>query len=58
MNILVLKNAAVIDCDGQTPLPGLILVRREPLKQIKLFQDYQDRITMIIQGGRIHKHLV
>ena len=39
-------------------LADLILVNGDPLKDIKLFQQYRDRITVILQGGRFYKNLL
>ena len=38
-------------------LADLIVVRGDPLKDIKVLQNYQDRITLILQGGKIYKHI-
>jgi len=35
-----------------------ILVNGDPLKDMKLFQHYQEKITLIIQGGRIYKNIL
>jgi imidazolonepropionase-like amidohydrolase len=35
-----------------------ILVNGDPIKDIKLFQQYQEKITLIIQGGRIYKNIL
>ena len=39
-------------------LADLILVDGDPLKDMKLFQQYRDKITLIIQGGRFYKNLL
>jgi imidazolonepropionase-like amidohydrolase len=39
-------------------LADLILVNGDPLKDIKLFQQYRDKITVILQGGRFYKNLL
>jgi imidazolonepropionase-like amidohydrolase len=39
-------------------LADIILINGDPLKDIKLFQQYQDRITLIMQGGRVYKNLL
>lgn len=36
----------------------LILVNGDPLKDMKLFQQYQEKITLIIQGGRVYKNIL
>lgn len=39
-------------------LADLILINGDPLKEIGLFQQYQEKITLIIQGGRVHKNIL
>jgi imidazolonepropionase-like amidohydrolase len=39
-------------------IADLILVNGDPLKDMKLFQQYQDKITVIVQGGRFYKNLL
>jgi imidazolonepropionase-like amidohydrolase len=39
-------------------LADFILVAGDPLKDMKLFQQYQEKITLIIQGGRIYKNIL
>jgi imidazolonepropionase-like amidohydrolase len=39
-------------------LADLILVDGDPLQDIALFQEYQEKITLIIQGGRLYKNLL
>lgn len=39
-------------------LADLILIDGDPIKDIKVFQQYRDKITLIIQGGRIYKSLL
>jgi imidazolonepropionase-like amidohydrolase len=39
-------------------LADLILVQGDPLKDIKLFQEYGERISLIIQGGRVYKNIL
>jgi imidazolonepropionase-like amidohydrolase len=39
-------------------LADLILVDGDPLKNIKVFQQYRDKITVIMQGGRFYKNLL
>jgi imidazolonepropionase-like amidohydrolase len=49
------------DCLG-TVEPGkladLLLVRGDPLKDLRLFRNFQENLVLIIQGGRIHKNLL
>jgi imidazolonepropionase-like amidohydrolase len=35
-----------------------ILINGDPLKDMKLFQQYQDKISLIIQGGRVYKNIL
>jgi imidazolonepropionase-like amidohydrolase len=39
-------------------LGDFVLVNGDPLKDMKLFQQYQEKITLIIQGGRIYKNIL
>jgi len=39
-------------------LADFILIDGDPLKDMKLFQQYQEKITLIIQGGRIYKNIL
>jgi imidazolonepropionase-like amidohydrolase len=39
-------------------LADFILINGDPLKDMKLFQQYQEKITLIIQGGRIYKNIL
>jgi imidazolonepropionase-like amidohydrolase len=39
-------------------LADLILINGDPLKDMKLFQQYQEKITLIIQGGKIYKNIL
>ncbi len=39
-------------------LADLILVNADPLKNMNVFQNYRENITLIIQGGRIYKHIL
>lgn len=39
-------------------LADLILVNTDPLKQINVFQNHHENITLIIQGGRIYKNIL
>jgi imidazolonepropionase-like amidohydrolase len=39
-------------------LADLILVNGDPLKDIKVFQEYKEKISVIIQGGRIYKNIL
>ncbi len=39
-------------------LADFILVRGDPLKDITLIQNYQERISLIVQGGRVYKNIL
>jgi len=39
-------------------LADLILVNGDPLKDIKIFQQYREKISVIIQGGRVYKNIL
>ena len=39
-------------------LADLILVHGDPLKDMSLFQQYQEKITLILQGGKIYKNIL
>lgn len=65
MSTFVLKNATIIDGTGRDPLPNgpgkladLIFLNGDPLQDMKRFQPYHDKSTLIIQGGRIFKNLL
>ncbi len=39
-------------------LADFILLNGDPLKDMRLFQQYQEKITLIIQGGKIYKNIL
>ncbi len=39
-------------------LADFILINGDPLKDMKLFQQYQEKITLIIQGGHVYKNIL
>jgi imidazolonepropionase-like amidohydrolase len=39
-------------------LADFILINGDPLKDMTLFQQYQERVTLIIQGGRVYKNIL
>jgi imidazolonepropionase-like amidohydrolase len=39
-------------------LADMILVQGDPLKDIKLFQQYPEKISLIIQGGKVYKNIL
>lgn len=57
-------NAEILKCEKdlgtveEGKLADLILVKGDPLEDITVFQRYQEKITVIIQGGRVHKNIL
>jgi imidazolonepropionase-like amidohydrolase len=39
-------------------LADMILVNRDPLADMTVFQNYLENITLIVQGGKIHKNIL
>jgi len=39
-------------------LADFILINGDPLKDMKLFQQFQEKVTVIIQGGRVYKNIL
>ncbi len=39
-------------------LADFILIQGDPLKDITLIQNYQEKITLIVQGGRVYKNIL
>ncbi|MBI4841633.1 MAG: amidohydrolase family protein, partial [candidate division NC10 bacterium] len=39
-------------------LADLLVVRGDPLRDLTLFQDYQENILLIVKEGRIYKNLL
>jgi imidazolonepropionase-like amidohydrolase len=39
-------------------LADFILVKGDPLKDMSLFQNFEDNITLIIQDGQLYKKLI
>jgi imidazolonepropionase-like amidohydrolase len=39
-------------------LADFILINGDPLKDMTLFQQYQEKITLIIQGGKVYKNIL
>ena len=56
-------NAEILRCENDLgtietgKLADLILVDGDPLENISILQNYQEKITMIMQGGRYHKNI-
>jgi imidazolonepropionase-like amidohydrolase len=55
-NAELLKKEKELGTIAPGKLADLILVNGDPLKDIKIFQQYQEKITVIIQGGRVYKN--
>jgi imidazolonepropionase-like amidohydrolase len=39
-------------------LADLVLVNADPLKNMGVFKNYHENITLIVQGGRIYKNIL
>jgi imidazolonepropionase-like amidohydrolase len=39
-------------------LADLVLVKGDPLKDLTLFQNYAENLTLIVQDGRIYKNII
>jgi imidazolonepropionase-like amidohydrolase len=39
-------------------LADFVLVKGDPLKDLGLFKNYHDNLTLIIQGGKVHKNIL
>ena len=58
------KNAELLGVEAelgtieQGKLADIILVDGEPLEDMQIFQHYQDKITLIIQDGKIYKNIL
>jgi imidazolonepropionase-like amidohydrolase len=57
-NAELLKKEKELGTIAPGKLADLILVNGDPLKDIKIFQQYQEKITVIIQGGRVYKNIL
>jgi imidazolonepropionase-like amidohydrolase len=57
-NAELLRKEKVLGTLEAGKLADLILVDGDPLKNIRLFQQYREKITLIVQGGRIYKNLL
>jgi imidazolonepropionase-like amidohydrolase len=57
-NAEVLKKEKDLGTIEVGKLADFILVNGDPLKDMKLFQQYQEKITLIIQGGQIYKNIL
>ena len=57
-NAELLKKEKELGTIAPGKLADLILVNGDPLKDIKIFQQYQEKISVIIQGGRVYKNIL
>jgi imidazolonepropionase-like amidohydrolase len=57
-NAELLKKEKDLGTIGAGKLADLILVQGDPLKDITLFQQYQEKIAVIIQGGKVYKNIL
>jgi imidazolonepropionase-like amidohydrolase len=57
-NAELLRKEKVLGTLEAGKLADLILVDGDPLKNMRLFQQYREKITLIVQGGRIYKNLL
>jgi len=57
-NAELLKKEKELGTIAPGKFADLILVNGDPLKDIKIFQQYQEKISVIIQGGRVYKNIL
>lgn len=57
-NAELLKKEKDLGTIEAAKLADLILINGDPLKDVKLFQQYQEKISLIIQGGEIYKNIL
>ena len=57
-NFLLLRKEEDLGTIEAGKLADFILIDGDPLKDMKLFQQYQEKITLIIQGGRLYKNIL
>lgn len=57
-NAEILKREKDLGTVEEGKLADLILVAGDPLRDISMIQRYREKITMIIQGGRLYKNLL
>jgi imidazolonepropionase-like amidohydrolase len=57
-NAELLKKEKDLGTIAAGKLADLILVQGDPLKDITLIQQYQEKISLIIQGGRVYKNIL
>jgi len=55
-NAEILRREKDLGTVEEGKLADVILVGGDPLKDIRLFQNYPENITLIIQGGRVYKN--
>ena len=57
-NVELLKKEKDLGTVEAGKLADLILVQGDPLKDITLLQQYQEKISVIVQGGRVYKNIL
>jgi imidazolonepropionase-like amidohydrolase len=57
-NAELLRKEKDLGTIGSGKFADMILVNGDPLKDITLFQQYQEKISVIIQGGRVYKNIL
>ena len=57
-NAELLRKEKDLGTIGAGKLADMILVNGDPLKDITLFQQYQEKISVIIQGGKVYKNIL
>ncbi len=57
-NAELLRKEKDLGTIGPGKLADMILVEGDPLKDITVFQHYREKISVIIQGGRVYKNIL
>jgi imidazolonepropionase-like amidohydrolase len=58
MNAELLKKEKDLGTIEAGKLADLILIQGDPLKDITILQQYQEKISLIVQGGRVYKNIL